>query len=615
MLLAIVFLVIEGVAKVWWNSIENCAFEDSDIYENVQPSMKRQMCIESYQIQFSPSHIEPNQNFETININSFGFRGKEITFEKSENIFRIFTIGGSTMLGTGSTSDVTTIAGFLQERFDNGNLDVEVINAGVSGAWSSTEVNYIKNKLLQFNPDMFIVYDGWNDAASLESINDDKIPGKITEWSNRWKEICELGTQVGFHTIITIQPMVGTSNKTLSENEYQYYLELQQTKIPQRLELFALTLPELENSCSSTADLRNTFDNLSLPIYWDYGHMANVGNKIISQKLFELSIPIITNNYDLHSASTNKYEFSNAKIENESEEDELKDTYVLVKRSFLKNVKTPLMIHQIFIQSQEQLITHSININKNELNKNIDLEGNLSNKDLSKTYFVNTDFSHRELQNVNFFGAYLRNSDFKESNLFQANFTFANLSGSDMSGVDLQFADLRKSDLTNTNLQNSDMVSVNLLGAKLYNTNLHGANLTNVDLSVANLQSVDFQDAILKGTNFEGTDLRRVFLMNSDLSGANLQGTYISGAQIQGASVVGTDFSGSTFYNTNFSGMDLTFTNFSHAVLEGIDFSNSNLNGTNFEGVVFNNVDFTNSNLEDAVGSPFIGCKGHHLCT
>jgi len=215
MLLAIVFLVIEGAAKVWWHNIENCAFEDSDIYENVSPGMKRQMCVESYQIRFSPLHIEPNQNFETININSFGFRGKEITFEKPENTFRIFTIGGSTMLGTGSTSDVTTISGFLQERFDNENLDVEVINAGVSGAWSSTEANYIKSKLLQFNPDMFIVYDGWNDAANLESINDDKIPEKILQWFNRWKEICELGTQMDFHTIITIQPLVGTSNKTL----------------------------------------------------------------------------------------------------------------------------------------------------------------------------------------------------------------------------------------------------------------------------------------------------------------------------------------------------------------------------------------------------------------
>ena len=37
---------------------------------------------------------EPNQQFPTLNINSYGFRGPEITMEKSENVYRIFFIGG-----------------------------------------------------------------------------------------------------------------------------------------------------------------------------------------------------------------------------------------------------------------------------------------------------------------------------------------------------------------------------------------------------------------------------------------------------------------------------------------------------------------------------------------
>ena len=45
MFLAIIFLVVEGVAKAWWFQIESCGFEDSDVYANVNPGMKRQMCV------------------------------------------------------------------------------------------------------------------------------------------------------------------------------------------------------------------------------------------------------------------------------------------------------------------------------------------------------------------------------------------------------------------------------------------------------------------------------------------------------------------------------------------------------------------------------------------
>ena len=48
---------------------------------------------------------EPNQQFPTLNINSYGFRGTEITIEKPENVYRIFFIGGSTAFGQIASSD------------------------------------------------------------------------------------------------------------------------------------------------------------------------------------------------------------------------------------------------------------------------------------------------------------------------------------------------------------------------------------------------------------------------------------------------------------------------------------------------------------------------------
>ncbi len=149
------------------------------------------MCIESYQLQISEDGADPNQDFQTMNINSHGFRGTEIGIEKPENTYRIFGVGGSTMMGSGSLSDVTTITGFLQNEFDKQTLqyDVEVINAGLSGAWSHTEINLIKTKLLKFNPDLFIIYDGWNDAnVGGWTENNDNAKEVVSKWVSRWTE-------------------------------------------------------------------------------------------------------------------------------------------------------------------------------------------------------------------------------------------------------------------------------------------------------------------------------------------------------------------------------------------------------------------------------------------
>ena len=56
----------------------------------------------------------------------------------------------------------------LQKKFDESTLDfnVEVINAGIGRGDSATESYYIKTKLVNFDPDMFIIYDGWNDAIN-----------------------------------------------------------------------------------------------------------------------------------------------------------------------------------------------------------------------------------------------------------------------------------------------------------------------------------------------------------------------------------------------------------------------------------------------------------------
>ena len=48
MLLLVVLVAVESISRVWWYNIETCAFEQSDVYADLPPEKKRQMCIQTY---------------------------------------------------------------------------------------------------------------------------------------------------------------------------------------------------------------------------------------------------------------------------------------------------------------------------------------------------------------------------------------------------------------------------------------------------------------------------------------------------------------------------------------------------------------------------------------
>lgn len=344
--LLIIIVVVEGLARIYeYYRPPNCSILDKDVYQNTDYDLRRQICSDMNQLAYEQSSvllIKPNQHFKTININSHGFRGPEITKEKPKDIYRIFVVGGSTTFGVGSTSDETTIPGFLQKKFNEANLGVhvEVINAGVPFAYSFSETYYIKNVLLQFEPDLFIIYDGWNDAS--ERNLDEKIteikgvsnkidnPFKLSNfpfyrtpfviyeiffakpsssktlatndstekliflWKTRWAEICNMGKKNGFETLISVQPFVGSGNKVLTKDEYNFLPHTDYDRETIRtLNGFADSLEELKLLCERTVDLRDIFDNISKPAYYDPVHTSDFGNEIVAQKLFDLALPIV----------------------------------------------------------------------------------------------------------------------------------------------------------------------------------------------------------------------------------------------------------------------------------------------------------------------------------
>ena len=295
---------------------------------------------------------EPNQQFPTLNINSYGFRGPEITIEKPDNVYRIFFIGGSTAFGQIASSDSKTIPGILESKFhENAEKEIEIINSGINNANSRSETYLIKNIILDFNPDMLIVYDGWNegqhdwgwddeveDQSTLANLknsfevylnslyitkikpyyktpekfqelftNKNNNPGEIqvpnsdlnekkaSVWEKRWEGICSIEDEKNFKTVITLQPILGTGSKSLTPVE-QERLEKSFARQNIILELFnklAISLTELEKTCEKTIDLRDSFDHTDKPVFHDLGHTSNYGNEIVAEKIYQNILPII----------------------------------------------------------------------------------------------------------------------------------------------------------------------------------------------------------------------------------------------------------------------------------------------------------------------------------
>jgi len=306
-LLTLIFLiVVEIFANIWLYEFHKCGFENNEGLGNIDPEILRKLCIESIESNYAPFSTLTNPFFDEIikprrdvgmnstliEKNSEGFRGPEFSREKTENHYRIFMMGGSTVFGWG-VLDHQTIPYYFQTLFDNSDINykVEVINLGRPGIASSSEVYILKNRLLIFEPDLIIVYEGWNDAYKFFKLNEER--NSPSEWKDRWIEICKLGKQNGFKTMIFLQPIIESGSKSLTQQEILKVVTHKRAIKPTLYLQYAEQLDVMNEHCVSSADLRAVFDNIHEPIFYDPGHMAPLGNKIIAEKIYQFSLPII----------------------------------------------------------------------------------------------------------------------------------------------------------------------------------------------------------------------------------------------------------------------------------------------------------------------------------
>ena len=346
----LLFAVEIGARVIEYSGENKCEFIGKDAFKNVEIIKQNQICEDSNSIMYEVDGILkfiPNQNMETININSHGFRGHDFSEKKDLDTYRIFIVGGSTIFGSGTTSDDTTIPSFLQKKFEAIHSDqkIEILNAGIGSAYSYSEKYLIENYLIKFQPDLIIIYSGGNDANNrygveytvpgipisqlipyvdttdsvglakkfIKEINyrspfvlmkiykgmeqnftpSESTTNQVQElWTTRMGEICKANNDVGIKTIILVQPMLGSGNKQLSTDE-KILLENYGAYMEDTLDILnkiAGSLVELENICHGTYDLRMIFDDVKEPLLFDHVHVTDLGNEIVAEEIYEILI-------------------------------------------------------------------------------------------------------------------------------------------------------------------------------------------------------------------------------------------------------------------------------------------------------------------------------------
>ena len=538
---AIEFLIKKGIIKI----DDTCIYEINRVFKNTDQKIIQQLCNNEYNLDYTKEVAVPKS--EDIQVNEFGFRGPEIIMEKPANTYRIFTIGGSSMFSAASLND-ETISYHLQKKFNQYDLGVkiEVINAGIPGAWSATETAMIKDKLVEFAPDLLLVYDGWNDHSRKEmGYNSNEY-----EWRDNWIESCKFGKQNNFETIVTLQPLLGSGKKFQTDQELEIFISIGWQKA-RGYQLYANQLEEVGKHCTDVADLRNAFDYVPYPVYFDVGHKNTKGNEAIAEEFFNLSSPLILEKYNISSD--------------------------LIK---------PIPAEPI----QKQTQTHSTVL------------------DYSWRVISNQDFTGKDLRDANFEGSIIKDADFSYANLEGASFRFSDIDKTNFKNVNLESADISRAALTNVDFSNANLNNAKMFGSALYGVHLKNTIMTNMDLQAV-YGNVFFDETILTNSDLSYIQLKSCDLTNSDLSNVVLYHTQFIACNFAGVDLSITDFrsdnkfQGSSLRNAilpdELFNTDLTA---KEVPSQRVSYGGAVLSGVDFRGKDFSNVQFTHLILDTLEG-------------
>ena len=535
------WLVSNGIIKI----SEECVFEGKE-YSHLSNEDRKLLCDE-FNFNFVTERVHVSKG--TTTYNSEGFRGPEFLKEKPDKTYRIFVIGGSTTFGDGN-ADNKTWPYYLHEIFDtlDLNYNVEIINAGFSSGWSGSEIKLIREKILDYNPDLLMVYDGWNDVRMQLGEPQGRIANpemaNPTLWKEVWIESCELTNANNVKTIVTLQPFLGTGSRILS-NQEQASLDTHFFWVSNDVREYTKyqnQLVEISKYCTETKDLTGIFDQVAKPIYWDLGHVGSEGNKIIATHFFKLALPYIPGNEGV----------------------------------------VPSEIVSLFLEESPTKFQ--------DIPKELDLRGK---------NFVNEDFTNRDLresvfhiarfQNVDFSNTDLENADFGFTNINGGNFNDASLKNSVFSRATIISSDFSSADLTNVDLSTATIANTKFTNTILSNSNFFGASLSNIHFDGVNLENSVFENSFLSHSDMKNAKIKNMKMHLADFYNVDFNGVDFS------ETVFGSQnaFAGSDFRNSNLPTLQLVDTDFSSKDLVMADGSKKFIGGSNLSNLDFSNTDMS----------------------
>lgn len=144
-----------------------------------------------------------------VRINRFGYRSTgqfdPVRRGKGERTFRIAAIGGSTTFGVNSDHQVWPylLGEYVQKRMPH--KKIEIINAGVKGYTSVENLLDCQLRLIDFDPDAYILYIGVNDYMALaprEVFQTDYSHFRRSIWQNLSYSVAEIMPRVLLRSLV-----------------------------------------------------------------------------------------------------------------------------------------------------------------------------------------------------------------------------------------------------------------------------------------------------------------------------------------------------------------------------------------------------------------------------
>ena len=244
-------------------------------------------------------------------INSLGFRGPEFTREKKPGVTRIFCVGDSNTIGLEAPEEATwpaRLGRLLEERAPS---QFEVINAGFNSYTSFDYRMLITQELVNYSPDVLIVYGGVNDLNPQHNLRRKTRQGWIKSAHDTFYNRSMLYTlaieKISVMTSGTPVPVAGYKARPIeefAENTADIIRVCRQKKIrvifvrqlinssdPVMVQRMDEEMEVLKQLCAKEGveyvDPRKAFTDARQEVFADHIHLGAGGYSLLARHVFE----------------------------------------------------------------------------------------------------------------------------------------------------------------------------------------------------------------------------------------------------------------------------------------------------------------------------------------